>query len=63
MLDAHTWVVCKVVVKIMFLVVKQRIFNQTQGYWLLFDALNVTLSISVCMQITFNNMILPPSIL
>ncbi len=62
-LDAHTWVVCKVVAKIMFLVVKQCILNQTQGYWLLFDALNVTLSLSVCMQIRFNNMILPPSIL
>jgi len=29
----------------MLLVVKQLIFNQTQGYWLLFDALNVVLSI------------------
>jgi len=29
----------------MLLVVKQCIFNQTQGYWLLFDALNVVLSI------------------
>jgi len=34
----------------MFLVVKQCILNQTQGYWLLFDALNATLLINVCMQ-------------
>jgi len=32
----------------MFLVVKQCIFNQTQGYWLFFDALNVVLSIIMC---------------
>jgi hypothetical protein len=31
-------------------IVKQCILNQTQGYWLLFDALNVALSMSVCMQ-------------
>lgn len=30
-------------------VVKQCIINQTQGYWLFFNALNVTLSINVCM--------------
>jgi hypothetical protein len=48
--DAHTWAVCNLVDKIMFLVVKQCILNQTQGYWLLFDALNATLLINVCMQ-------------
>jgi hypothetical protein len=48
-LDAHTWAICKVVIEIMFPLVKQCIFNQTQGYRLLFDALNVTLSINVCM--------------
>jgi len=62
-LDAHTRVICKEVAEIMFPVVKQCILNQTRGYLLLFDALNVTLSINVCMQIKFNNMILPPSIL
>jgi len=30
--------------------VEQCIFNQTQGYWLLFDALNVVLSIIMRMQ-------------
>jgi hypothetical protein len=48
--DAHTWAICNLVDKIMFLVVKQCILNQTQGYWLLFDALNATLLINVCMQ-------------
>jgi hypothetical protein len=42
--------VCKVVVEIVFFVVKQCIFNQTQGYWLFFNALNVVLSTCVCMQ-------------
>ncbi len=50
MSDAHTWAICNLVDKIMFLVVKQCILNQTQGYWLLFDALNATLLINVCMQ-------------
>jgi hypothetical protein len=47
--DAHTWAVCNLVDKIMFLVVKQCIFNQTQGYWF-FYALNAILLINVCMQ-------------
>jgi hypothetical protein len=38
------------VVETMLLVVKQRILNQTQGYWLLFNVLNVALLINVCMQ-------------
>jgi hypothetical protein len=46
----HTRVVFKMVVEIMFLVVKQCIFNQTQGYWLLSNALNVAISIGVCIQ-------------
>jgi hypothetical protein len=41
---------CKMVDETMFFVVKQCIFNQTQGYWLLFCALNVALSIGVYMQ-------------
>jgi hypothetical protein len=49
-LDAHTWAIYKVVAKTMLPVVKQCIFNQTKGYWLLFDALNAILSISVCLQ-------------
>jgi hypothetical protein len=40
-LDAHTWVVCKVVVETMLLVVKQCIFNQIQEYWVLSNALKV----------------------
>lgn len=36
--------------KIMLLIVKQCIFNQTQGYWLFFDALNVVLSIIMCIH-------------
>jgi hypothetical protein len=46
----HTWAICKVVVKTMFPFVKQCILNQTRGYWLLSNALNVALSINVCMQ-------------
>jgi hypothetical protein len=42
--------ICKVVIEIMFFVVKQCIFNQTQGYCLFSNALNVVLSICVCMQ-------------
>jgi len=34
--DAHTWVVCNVIDKIMFLVVKQCILNQTRKYWFCF---------------------------
>jgi hypothetical protein len=48
--NAHIWAVCNVVDKIMLHVVKQCILNQTQGYWLLSNALNATLSINVCMQ-------------
>ncbi len=48
--NAHTWAICNVIDKIMFIVVKQCILNQTQRYWLFFDALNATLSINVCMQ-------------
>jgi hypothetical protein len=40
----------KMVDETMFFVMKQCIFNQTQGYWLLFYALNVALSIKVYMQ-------------
>jgi len=49
-LDAHRWAIYKMVVKIMFTIVKQYMFNQTQQYWLLFGATNATLSISLCMQ-------------
>jgi hypothetical protein len=38
------------VVETMLTVVNQCTFNQTQGYWLFIDALNVALSINVCMQ-------------
>ncbi len=48
--NAHTWVVFKMVAEIMLLVVKQCIFNQTRGYWLLSNALNVAISIGVCIQ-------------
>jgi hypothetical protein len=51
MLNAHMWVVCKMVVETMLPFVKQCTFNQTEGYWLVIDALNVALSICVCMPI------------
>ncbi len=51
MLDAHTWVICKMVVETMLTIVNQCIFNQTQGYWLFTNALNVGLSINLSMQI------------
>jgi hypothetical protein len=41
---------CKMVDETMFFVVKQCIFNQTQGYLLIFYALNVALSVNVYMQ-------------
>jgi hypothetical protein len=34
----------------MLLIVKQCVFNQTQGYWLLFEALDVVFSIIMCIQ-------------
>jgi hypothetical protein len=34
--NAHTWTVCNVIDKIMFLVVKQCILNQTRKYWFFF---------------------------
>jgi len=48
--DAHTWAVCEMVVETVFPIVKQCILNQTQGYWLLSNALNVALLLTVCMQ-------------
>ncbi len=47
MLDARTLAICKMVVETMLVVVKQCILNQTQGYWLLFNALNVAVFIHV----------------
>jgi hypothetical protein len=46
----HTWAINKVVVKTMFPFVKHCILNQTRGCWLLSNALNVALSINVCIQ-------------
>jgi hypothetical protein len=60
MLDAHAWVVCKVVVEIMLPFVKQCTFNQTRGYWLLINALNVALSINLCMQIQIQQFNITP---
>ncbi len=50
MLDAHTWAIYKMVVKTMFTIVKQCIFNETQQYWLFSNVINVILSIILCMQ-------------
>jgi hypothetical protein len=50
MLDAHTWLVCKMIIEVMFLVVNQRIFNETRGYRLLSNDLNVALLFNVRMQ-------------
>jgi hypothetical protein len=47
---AHTWVACEVLVETLLPIVKECILNQTQGYWLLSNALNATLLIIVCMQ-------------
>jgi hypothetical protein len=41
--NAHTWAICEVVVETLLPIVKQYILNQTQGYWLLSNALNVVL--------------------
>ncbi len=56
------------VIETMFLVVRECVFNQTQGYWLFFDALNGTLSINVFVYnemewYEINDMRLFPSIL
>jgi hypothetical protein len=55
--NAHTY---KVVVKTMLLVVNQCIFNQTKGYWLLFNALNATFQFVCVCKIKFKNLKLPP---
>jgi len=47
--NAHTWAVCEVV-ETLLPIVKQCIFNQTRGYWLLSNALNAALLITMCMQ-------------
>jgi hypothetical protein len=44
--NAHTWAICEMVAKIMILIVKQCIFNQTRRHWLLF----VALLIIMCMK-------------
>ncbi len=49
-LDVQTWVICKTICETMFPIVNQYIKNQTWGYWLVFDALSVTFSMSVCLQ-------------
>jgi len=48
--NAKTWVVCKVICETMLPIVKQCIVNQIQSYWLVSDALNDVFSINVCMQ-------------
>jgi len=48
--DAYMWAVCKTLTKIMLPIVKKCILNQTCGYWLIFNTLHATFSISVSMQ-------------
>lgn len=46
--NAHTWAVCKAIIETMIPIVKQCIL--IWRYWLLFDAMNVTFSLSAVMQ-------------
>jgi hypothetical protein len=48
--DAQMWVVCKTLIKIMLPIVKKCILNQTHGYWLIFNILQVAFPINVSMQ-------------
>jgi hypothetical protein len=51
-------------IEILNLVVKQCVLNQTSGYWLLFDALYIIISISIKLQVEYNSKvsIFPPLI-
>jgi hypothetical protein len=56
-----TWHICHIIVAFLGLVVSACILNQFQGHWLLSDALNSTISMSLKFKdeidsITFNNL-------
>jgi len=44
-LDGQLWSIAKTITNTLMLVVKQCVLNQSQGYWLLLDALGSTFSV------------------
>jgi hypothetical protein len=53
-----TWSTFQIIVDVLFLVVSVRVLNQYRGHWLLFDALNVIITMSLKLKtksrISFN---------
>jgi len=39
-------------------IIKQCVFNQTKGYWLLFDAFYAIISITIKLQVEYNSRVL-----
>jgi hypothetical protein len=55
----QTWVVRNKANKMLTLVVTQCVLNQSQGYWLLFDAIGVAISMC-CMMENYNYGVIIP---
>jgi len=55
----QTWVVGKKANKMLTLLVTQCVLNQSQGYWLLLDAIGVTISMC-CMMENYNYGVIIP---
>ncbi len=63
-LSGPTWAIARAMTEILNPIVKQCVFNQTRGYWLLFDAFYATISICIKLQVKYNSKvsIFPPMI-